>query len=83
MKKLYWILTAGFLIALEACTIIPAYQPAVLSPPPPMYVEPLPPTYYVAPWYESPGPGWVWRYHPNYGWGYQHPQHGWYHRGRR
>ena len=35
---------------------------------------------YVAPTYEVPGPGYAWRYHPNYGWGWHHPYYGW-HRG--
>ena len=35
---------------------------------------------YVAPGYESPGPGYVWERHPNYGWGWRHPDRGW-HRG--
>jgi hypothetical protein len=25
-----------------------------------------------------PGPGYAWRYHPHYGWGWWHPGHGWY-----
>lgn len=36
----------------------------------------------VAPTYASPGVGWVWIAHPNYGWGWHHPSHGW-HRGWR
>jgi len=35
---------------------------------------------YVAPLYASPGPGWEWQYHAQYGWGWHHPQYGW-HRG--
>ena len=35
---------------------------------------------YVAPDYAAPGPGWGWRYHAQYGWGWYHPEHGW-HRG--
>ena len=37
---------------------------------------------YVEPGYASPGPGYVWAYHANYGWGWRHPQYGW-HRGWR
>lgn len=37
---------------------------------------------YVAPTYAAPGPGWEWRYHATYGWGWWHPQRGW-HRGWR
>ena len=35
---------------------------------------------YVAPDYASPGPGYAWEYHAQYGWGWRHPQYGW-HRG--
>jgi hypothetical protein len=35
---------------------------------------------YVKPFYPIPGPGYVWHYHPNYGWGWHHPVYGW-HRG--
>jgi hypothetical protein len=37
---------------------------------------------YVAPTYAVPGPGYVWGYHAQYGWGWRHPEHGW-HRGWR
>jgi hypothetical protein len=37
---------------------------------------------YVAPSYAIPGPGYSWRYHPHYGWGWWHPHYGW-HRGWR
>ena len=33
---------------------------------------------FVAPVYAAPGPGWGWRYHPAYGWGWYHPQYGWH-----
>ena len=33
---------------------------------------------YVAPTYASPGPGWGWEYHAQYGWGWHHPQYGWH-----
>jgi hypothetical protein len=35
---------------------------------------------YVAPTYAVPGPGFAWRYHPKFGWGWRHPKFGW-HRG--
>ncbi|PXW89849.1 hypothetical protein C8R34_1036 [Nitrosomonas sp. Nm84] len=35
---------------------------------------------YVAPAYVRPGPGYLWNYHVQYGWGWHHPQYGW-HRG--
>ena len=37
---------------------------------------------YVQPGYAIPGPGYLWRYHPRYGWGWWHPRYGW-HRGWR
>lgn len=37
---------------------------------------------YVAPTYAIPAPGYAWRYHATYGWGWWHPHYGW-HRGWR
>ncbi|HTH94163.1 MAG TPA: hypothetical protein VL550_02935 [Rhodocyclaceae bacterium] len=37
---------------------------------------------YVAPVGVAPAPGYTWRYHARYGWGWWHPQYGW-HRGWR
>lgn len=37
---------------------------------------------YVAPTYAMPGPGYAWRYHGRYGWGWNHQSRGW-HRGWR
>jgi hypothetical protein len=37
---------------------------------------------YVEPGYASPGPGWMWESHPQYGYGWRHPGRGW-HRGWR
>jgi len=34
----------------------------------------------VRPAYPIPGPGYLWRLHPTYGWGWYHPRLGW-HRG--
>jgi len=48
-------------------------------PAPPAYVAPAGVTY-VAPTYAVPGPGYVWAYHPRWGWGWHHPAWGW-HRG--
>ncbi|OYU98845.1 MAG: hypothetical protein CFE45_14990 [Burkholderiales bacterium PBB5] len=36
----------------------------------------------VAPTYAIPAPGYAWRYHAQFGWGWHHPEHGW-HRGWR
>ncbi|AMO99157.1 hypothetical protein CAter282_1263 [Collimonas arenae] len=49
----------------------PVVRPAYVAPPGVVYVEPT---------YAIPGPGYVWAYHPHYGWGWHHPQYGW-HRG--
>ena len=37
---------------------------------------------YVAPTYVLPAPGYAWRYHGRFGWGWHHPGYGW-HRGWR
>lgn len=37
---------------------------------------------YVAPMYPAPGVGWVWEFHPRFGWGWRYPGYGW-HRGWR
>ena len=52
----------------------------VVAPAQPVAVAPAP--VYVAPTYAAPGVGWVWEFHPHYGWGWHHPQQGW-HRGWR
>jgi len=57
----------------SGCVVAPApVQPVTVAPAP----------VYVAPTYVSPGVGWVWEFHPHYGWGWHHPQYGW-HRGWR
>ncbi|MDD5577857.1 MAG: hypothetical protein PHY16_01090 [Methylobacter sp.] len=50
-------------------------EPAVISPVPVGVT-------YIAPTYARPGPGYVWQHHPQYGWGWHHPNLGW-HRGWR
>jgi hypothetical protein len=62
------------IVALSGCAIAP-YDPYSPSRVPYGVV-------YIAPTYPVPGVGWVWVYHPQYGWGYRHPHHGW-HRGWR
>lgn len=32
----------------------------------------------VRPTYPSPAPGYIWRFHPQYGWGWYHPRFGWH-----
>lgn len=53
-------------LALGGC-VVPAPPPR-----PPIGVV------YVRPAYAIPGPGYEWRYHPRYGWGYWHPHYGWH-----
>lgn len=64
--------------ALAGCVV----QPAVIRPVYPAGYGPPPGAVYMAPTYAVPGPGYVWLYHPNYGWGWHHPDRGW-HRGWR
>ncbi|WP_163965984.1 hypothetical protein [Noviherbaspirillum galbum] len=65
--------TAAFTaLALSGCVFAPA-QPAYATPPGVVYV---------APTYQAPAVGYVWAYHPHYGWGWRHPSYGW-HRGWR
>lgn len=66
-------LAAGSLAALTGCVVAP------VAPAP--YVAPAGMAY-VAPTYPMPGVGFVWQYHPRYGWGWHHPVYGW-HRGWR
>ncbi|MDI3381900.1 hypothetical protein ACFPPF_18780 [Xenophilus aerolatus] len=87
-------LAASGLIALVlgGCVVAPPPPPPVHHrPPPPVVVEPAPPVVieryapppgvvYVEPSYALPAPGYAWRYHPRYGWGWYHPRYGW-HRG--
>ena len=63
---------------LGGCVVAPSpyAPPAGLAYTPPVGVA------YVAPTYAIPGPGYLWRYHPHYGWGWWHPVYGW-HRGWR
>ena len=44
----------------------------------PRPVDGPPGVVYVGPTYASPGPGYEWRYHRSYGWGYWHPRYGWH-----
>jgi hypothetical protein len=69
---------------LSGCVVAPvppraAYVAPVPVAPPAVYVAPAG-VAYLAPTYAMPGPGYVWQYHPRYGWGWRHPVHGW-HRG--
>jgi hypothetical protein len=63
---------------LGGCVVAPAYVPPAG---PGAYAAPAG-VAYVGPTYAIPGPGYLWRYHPHYGWGWWHPRYGW-HRGWR
>ncbi len=69
---------------MSGCVVAPlGVRPVVVRP---AYVQqefaPPPGVIYVQPTYAVPQVGYVWGYHPYYGWGYRHPQYGW-HRGWR
>lgn len=59
--------------------VIVQQPPGVLVPPSPGIMVP-PGVVYVAPAYPAPAVGFMWEFHPRFGWGWRHPQHGW-HRG--
>ncbi|MEQ5843928.1 hypothetical protein BWP39_29180 [Paraburkholderia acidicola] len=64
------------LLALCPALLVGALSGCVVAP-----VEPAAPpagVVYVAPVEVAPAPGYVWRYHARYGWGWWHPHHGWY-----
>ncbi|SEK16296.1 hypothetical protein SAMN05216567_107337 [Variovorax sp. OK605] len=69
------------LLALSAAALAATLTGCVVAPAQPVYAAP-PGVAYVAPTYVSPGVGFVWAYHPRFGWGWRHPQSGW-HRGWR
>jgi hypothetical protein len=65
----------------SAVALTATFAGCVIAPARPVYAAPQGEVY-VAPTYVSPGVGYVWLYHPHYGWGWHHPQYGW-HRGWR
>jgi hypothetical protein len=67
-------IAAATLTVLGGCIVAPPPVPVRAA-----YVAPVG-VAYIAPTYAMPGPGYVWEYHPHYGWGWHHPVHGW-HRG--
>lgn len=60
--------------ALGGCVVAPVGVEPAYGPPPGVV--------YVTPTYAMPAPGYVWQFHPQFGWGWRHPRHGW-HRGWR
>lgn len=66
-------------VALSGCVVAPvAVRPGYAAA---AYEAPAG-VVYVAPGYALPAPGYAWRYHARFGWGWHHPGHGW-HRGWR
>jgi len=88
MNKLFSTLTLGMVIvATSGCIVGPGRRGAMVVAPAPVMVAPAPVVVapspvYVEPTYASPGVGFVWEFHPRFGWGWRHPVHGW-HRGWR
>lgn len=71
---------AALSLGLTGCVVAPPQQ--VVYTPQPSYaytqpVAPPPQTVYVQPAYAAPSIGFVWAYHPHFGWGYHHPHRGW------
>jgi hypothetical protein len=74
MKNTLWMLIGTAILATTSgCIVAPARPVMVAAPAQSVYAEPT---------YASPGVGWAWEFHPAFGWGWHHPQHGW-HRGWR
>lgn len=74
-------------LGLQACVMAPPQPVPVMVQPPAMAAQPVgvvvpPGVVYAAPTYPAPAVGFIWEFHPRYGWGWRHPQHGW-HRGWR
>lgn len=65
-----------------AITALSAVLAGCVVAPPPGPPHPPVGVAYIAPTYAIPAPGYQWRYHATYGWGWWHPHYGW-HRGWR
>jgi hypothetical protein len=73
MKKYLVLTVASVVLAVTSGCVVTPPRVAIAAPAAAVYV---------APTYASPGVGWVWEFHPQFGWGWHHPQYGW-HRGWR
>lgn len=65
--------------SLAGCVAYPVY-PVRPRPAPVAVIEPAGPppgVVYVQPVGVAPAPGYLWRYHRVYGWGWWHPHYGW------
>jgi hypothetical protein len=67
----------GYMVFLSLIISGCVVQPVPVAP-----AAPPPGVTYISPSYASPGYGYVWQYHPQFGWGWHHPKFGW-HRGWR
>ena len=56
-------------VATSGCVVAPVQPRPIMVAPQPVYVAPA---------YAAPGVGWIWEFHPRYGWGWRHPQYGWH-----
>ncbi|VVE15659.1 hypothetical protein PCA20602_02871 [Pandoraea capi] len=74
-SQTFYTLAASLLLgaSLSGCVVAPVapVEPATVAPAGVVYVAPVG---------VVPGPGYSWRYHAHYGWGWWHPRYGW-HRG--
>lgn len=85
MRKTVALITIS-VIGLQACVMVPSqpvpvmvqHTPGVVIAPPPGVAIPQG-VVYVAPTSPAPAVGFVWEFHPRFGWGWRHPQHGWHH----
>ena len=82
-------------LVLLGCTVAPI-QTLPVTVQQPTVVQPPTGVVYVDPIYPIPAQGYIWEFHPYFGWGWHHPYQGWYrpyrggyhshrglHRGRR
>lgn len=65
------------LALLPAVILASCFTGCVVAPAGRGYVAP-PGVAYVEPGYASPGAGYRWEYHPQYGWGWHDAQYGWH-----
>lgn len=93
MSKAILVAVMGLLVqgCVQPVAVVPQHGTVVMGQVPaqgPVYVQqpvmvvPHPGVVYVAPAYPAPAVGFIWEFHPRYGWGWRHPQRGW-HRGWR
>lgn len=67
----------NILSSMAATCVALGLSGCVVAPVRPAFVAPAG-VVYVAPAYAMPGPGFRWAYHARFGWGWHHPNAGWY-----